>query len=336
MDARLTIFEKVLIANSVIIAGGAVLGTWLTVNFAARFAVGLAVSFFITGVTITLVVNYVLLKFAFHPLFELRSTMEQVQAGNFAARTRSELGDPDIRLLARTFNDTLDRLDSYRRSVSAQILRAQEEERKRIARELHDETSQALTSLMIALEVATDRLPEGADQATEQLRRAKGIVARTLEEVKRVTVELRPTVLDDLGLAPAIRWYVKHYVEPAGLAVSLDIQGLEGRLEAELETAVFRVVQEALTNALRHAHASRVGVELLAENGTLRATIRDDGRGFDPARATGDGDRGLGLVGMRERASLVGGELAITSSPGAGTQVELVAPLNRGSGRAAG
>lgn len=327
VDARFTIFQKVLVASSAIIAAGAAFGYWLTAHYAARSTVGLVVSYLFTGVALTLGLNYTLLVVAFRPLVELRKLMERVEAGDFAARAPEAPGDPDIARLARTTNEMLDRLVAYRRSVSSQILRAQEDERRRIARELHDETSQALTTVMLTLQMARESLGDGQGPAREQLERAAELTARTLEEVKRLTFELRPTILDDLGLVPALRRYTKTVLEPLGLQVTFEALGLDGRLDPELETALFRIVQEALTNVVRHARASRVAIELVAGPGGIRATVADDGIGFEPGDYAGEtGGRGLGLVGMRERAELVGGRLVVRSQPGHGTVVEVEVP----------
>jgi signal transduction histidine kinase len=203
------------------------------------------------------------------------------------------------------------------------LISAQEDERRRIARELHDEAGQALTALILNLEMA-EQAEERADPA--QLRRLRGIAEDTLAELRRLIYDLRPTILDDLGLAAAVRWYVKESVEPQGLAVTMTIDGTDARLPHHLETAVFRIVQEALTNILKHAQAQRADVTIHLRPSDVRVRISDDGRGFDLSAVTTRRDGGLGVMGMRERAELLGGRLEVSSGP-QGTTVEAVIPV---------
>ncbi len=205
------------------------------------------------------------------------------------------------------------------------LITAHEDERRRIARELHDEAGQALTALILNLEVA-----ERAAAPEEQTRlgRLRGIAEDTLGELRKMIYDLRPTILDDLGLAAAIRWYVKEAVEPQGLRVDLSIAGLEQRLPAHMETAVFRIVQEACTNVLKHATASHARVEVTVSGGHITIGVQDDGQGFDPAAIPRSREgRGMGLMGMQERAELLGGTWKVFSRPGSGTRVDVMIPV---------
>ncbi len=240
--------------------------------------------------------------------------------GRVAERTR------DLTALTRELKDR----DERRARLLAKFIRAQEDERKRIARELHDETCQTVAAVSMAADTALTRPP---DPDRGRLREIKALAGRALEEVHRVIYDLRPSVLDDLGLASAVRWYADRHVAPAGIAVRCEIEGLEERLPVEIETAVFRVVQEALTNVVRHARAETVLIQMAREGAQLTIEVEDDGLGFDPASvATPESSgRGLGLLGIRERVELLGGHVTIDSAPGQGTRLAVSVPLPKGS-----
>jgi signal transduction histidine kinase len=206
--------------------------------------------------------------------------------------------------------------DALRRAVAAQEL-----ERQRLARELHDETGQALTSILLglrSLEVAS--VPEDRDEALAALRE---LVVATLHEVRRLAVELRPAALDDFGLLPAVRRLGESTRETTGLDVQVEATLGPKRLAPEVETALYRIVQEALTNVAKHAGARHVSVVLTRKHERVSVVIEDDGKGFDTSAGTGDG---LGLLGMRERVQLLDGTLSVESSVGAGTTLVLELP----------
>ncbi|HEU4382886.1 MAG TPA: ATP-binding protein [Anaeromyxobacteraceae bacterium] len=205
------------------------------------------------------------------------------------------------------------------------VLTAQEDERRRIARELHDETSQSLAVLVMGLDGALAAIRAGQ---TPRLDEVKALAVRTIEEVHRLILDLRPSVLDDLGLLSAIRWYGERYLQPRGISVRCEFEKLERRLPPAFETAVFRVCQEAMTNIARHAEAETVLVQAQVEGDALAVEIEDDGRGFDPAEvARRPGRPHFGLLGIRERVELLGGKLTIDSAPGRGTRLHLEVPL---------
>lgn len=321
---RTPLFIKVLGVNGLIVVVGALGGFAI-----ARFGLNSedVLLFVAAGLVFSFAVNFLLLRVAFGPLFWLQKVMEAVRAGQVTARSPEIPGDPDVRNLTETFNLMLDRLEATR----SQVLRAIEEERKRIARELHDDTSQALTSIIISLEVTEQALPEGSP-LRERIGSIRDYTLRTLEEVRRLTFDLRPSILDDLGLVPAIRWYLKNRLMADRLQADLEVDPRieEIRLPEETEITVFRIVQEALTNVRRHSGATAVKVILKPEPGRLVASVSDNGRGFDPAEILvhDQRGRGLGLLGMRERAALVGGEVRIETSPGLGTAVVVEVPWN--------
>lgn len=338
LNQTLPLFYKVLIANAVLIAAGALAATWALTHFHGPLASGFtpATAVLAAAIGVSILVNYLLMRLAFHPLFNLRDTMEAVQRGQLSARAVEDVPDPDVAGLAATFNMMLDELARHRRSIASVVLRALEEERKRIARELHDETSQSLTNLVIRLEMLMESVDEangdaGRAQLRQDLGRLRDMATMALAETRRLTFDLRPTILDDLGLVPAIRWLLKNKLEPFGVRADLEVTGFEGRLPDDVETTLFRMVQEALSNVIRHAAATKVRVVLKEGREGLSASVEDNGVGFD-VRSIKPNDphgRGLGLFGMRERVELVGGTLEVDSVPGRGTRVLARIPHGR-------
>jgi signal transduction histidine kinase len=228
--------------------------------------------------------------------------------------------DDDVRL-AETFASraavAVELSERVQRDALRRIVAAQELERQRLARELHDETGQALTSILLGLKQL-----EGADssQAVAALRQ---LVVETLQDVRRLAVELRPKVLDDFGLVPALERLTEGFSEQAGIAIDLEAGALTERLRPEVETAIYRIVQESLTNVAKHAGAGRVSILLTMSDGRVKAVIEDDGRGFDPNASP---DAGIGLIGMRERIELLDGKLAVESSETSGTTIAVEVP----------
>ncbi len=327
------IFYKVLLANSLIVVLGAVLGTWLTVKYLGSTPGGsseeLIALFALVGVTLSVLVNFVVLKAAFLPLASLERAVEAVRRGNVRARaSHVAFSDPQIDQLIDTMNSMLDGLESYREQVrllSRQVLTAQEEERQRIARELHDETAQSLTSLLIGLRMLEKcTTPEELAARISELRSQTG---RTLEEVRKMAVDLRPSALDDLGLVAALQWYTDDLARRTQIDVDFRATGLETRLPDDVEVVVYRIIQEALTNVVKHANATHVDVSLARENGIVSASVIDNGCGFNLETVRRSQDRGLGLFGMQERVSLVGGTFRIITQPGQGTRVTISIPL---------
>jgi two-component system sensor histidine kinase UhpB len=327
------IFTKVLVANSAIVVLGAVFGTWLTVQYRQfepdRSSGELVVVFALVGLSLCLLVNVVVLKAAFRPLASLERAIEEVRRGNYTARAAHvAIGDPEVDQVIDTLNAMLDGLERYREQVgwlSRQVLTAQEEERQRIARELHDETAQSLTSLLIGLRmIEKATTPQDISARVAELRAQTG---RTLEEVRKMAVDLRPSTLDDLGLAAALQWYTHDFARRTRTQVRLTANGLNRRLSDDVEVVVYRIVQEALTNVAKHADARSVDVSVTCAQSYLEAAITDDGRGFDVDAIMSSRERGLGLFGMQERVALVGGTLQMSSQPGRGCRVSMSIPL---------
>jgi signal transduction histidine kinase len=230
-------------------------------------------------------------------------------------------------------NAQLTEREAARGQLLRKVITAQEDERKRIARELHDETSQALAVLAMGIEAAQDAMRGGM---TPRLDEVKAVAVRTLEDVHRLILDLRPSVLDDLGLLSAIRWYADRQLATRGIAVRFEFGDLP-RLPPEMETALFRMCQEAMSNVARHAQATAVLVQVGVEGGEVVVDVEDDGRGFElAAAARPEGRRSWGLLGIRERAEILGGTARIESAPGQGTHVEVRIPLSAAPVQAGG
>lgn len=233
--------------------------------------------------------------------------------------------DTDVRL-AETFASraavAVDLSERIARDALKRVVDAQELERRRLARELHDETGQALTSILLGLKTLEETLEAGeARAATARLRE---LVVATLQDVRRLAVELRPSALDDFGLVAALEHLASSFSEQTGIAIDLGVALGTERLPGEVETALYRIVQESLTNVVKHARARHVSIALTRMEGSVTAVVEDDGQGFDPDEAPSGG---FGLIGMRERLALLGGRLRIESSPGAGTTIAADVPL---------
>lgn len=298
---------------------------------------------FIVGILL----SYLLASLLVVPLKQLISGTRAVASGDFSVRvppwSRDELGQ-----LAEAFNFMAGKLAEYKKENLAarselerkekllsqlveKLIYAQEEERKRIARELHDETSQSLTSMKLGLKVIEDAKDIAkARQVAGELREMLGT---TLEEVSALARDLRPSVLDDMGLKAALALYIDKCSTRLDGKIDFHLDGLDGqRFPPYVETAVYRIVQEALTNVMKYARAENISVVVRYREGVLTAIVEDDGIGFCLQEILSGGAvrKGLGLFGMQERASLIGGELEIESSPGEGTTVYLNVPLTGG------
>lgn len=219
------------------------------------------------------------------------------------------------------------------RALANRLTEVQEAERKQLARDLHDHLGQALTAISMNLTALKDELlPNVSPRIRERLAEASALTDQTLEQVRELSLNLRPPMLDDLGLVPTLRWYVKQYAKRLNIETKFEAHGLEERLPPELETALYRMAQEALTNVARHAQASRVQLRLERQGATIVASIEDNGQGFDVAKVTGRKatTHGTGLLGMRERITLLGGHLDIHSQPGHGTRLFVKIPQENG------
>jgi two-component system sensor histidine kinase UhpB len=331
---RVPILYRVLIGNAVVIVVGAVVGTILTRNLALTGAINLILLFSFFGILLSLLVNYLIIKTALRPLHELSDTLDRMRQEKIAMpESLMQFEDPDIQRLVIAINSILGQLEERTvqlRAISERAINAQEEERVRIARGLHDETGQAISMLVIHLERIEKLVPAGGPEAARLAGEARKIAIGLLDDLRKIMWDLRPSILDDLGLVPAIRWYARTNLAEVGVQVDFSDQDEALRLPPHLETTLFRVAQEAVNNILRHAGARNVSIRLTRDAGRILLELRDDGRGFDVQRTAGEAvaRKHLGLLGMQERAALVGGEVTVESAPGEGTRVQAWVPLH--------
>lgn len=267
------------------------------------------------GLAVILAANAFLLRSSLAPLDQLIVSMRRVDPLRRSGRL-DERGNGDLSRVIDSFNAMVDRLESERAAASASALAAQEGERRRIARELHDEIGQSLTVALLSMKRAADRAP--AD-VVDVLYGAQEIVRSCLDEVRGIARRLRPDVLDDLGLSSALSALCSEFSSTAGVGVTRDVDRTLPRLDPDIELVCYRVAQEGLTNIARHAGAHRVGLSLRVHGDSLVLRVSDDGRG-------GVAEDGAGIRGMRERALLVNATLTIESPPGRGTEICLRIP----------
>jgi two-component system, NarL family, sensor histidine kinase UhpB len=274
----------------------------------------------IAGLLVTLLIDLALLALVLAPVRKLAGLMgdiDPMRPGRRASVSRSQWAGDEVSVLAQAFNTMLDRIETERRESARRAIAAQESERLRIARELHDEVGQTLTA--VALQV--ERAASESAAASPAFGEITTVLHSSLDDVRRIVRELRPEALDDLGLTDALIALCLRIERQGSIRVVRELEGNLPSLSAEAELVVYRVAQEALTNALRHSGASQVCLALRRKQGGVLLTVKDDGRGL-----TAEQGRGDGLVGMRERAILIQAELQITGVATGGVAVALTVP----------
>ena len=323
---------KVLLANAVVVTlmtvAGTVIAARYTTSISIYFRYGLTAFLVVTGLAISGVVNFFVLKIALTPLDRLQAALDDARGG----KTNVQIGagaisDKQFDRLAATLNDILNAREENGQQLhhlSQEILQAQEEERQRLARELHDEAAQTLTSLLVYLKLLEKSQDPDEAQRIQNLRK---LTAHALEEVRQVALELRPKILDDWGLEAALGWRVDELSKACSIRANLQVIGMRNRLPRDLELTFYRVAQEAINNIARHSHARHAQIALKREEHYLTLEIKDDGVGFNTTVIQAGRLQELGLLGMRERMALVGGEFVIESEPGKGTRLVARAPL---------
>ncbi|MEW2482039.1 histidine kinase [Mycobacterium sp. NPDC049093] len=309
------LFRRVFLINGLIFTLGTLILAVSPASVSARIKVT-EIPVLAVGLVIILAANAVLLRSSLAPLDRLAASMRRVDPPKRSDRVDGR-GSGDLQHLIESFNAMLDRLETERTTASASALAAQENERQRIARELHDEIGQTLTVALLRLKRVVDRAPESI---RDELADAQEIVRSSLDEVREIARRLRPDALEDLGLHSALNALCTDFGQASGIAVVKHIAPQSGRLKPDVELVCYRIAQESLTNVARHAEAGKVWLDLHTGVTDLTLQIADDGCG-------GVDDEGAGINGMRERALLVNAELSITSPPDGGTEVRLVIPL---------
>jgi signal transduction histidine kinase len=219
--------------------------------------------------------------------------------------------------------------EELRGEMLRRVVAAQEAERQRVARELHDETGQALTAIGLGLRGVGTLLRQDVDKAGSNLRQLEGLVANSLQELQRLIADLRPSHLDDLGLPAALRWYAGEVQNRVPLQINVELNGEPRELPSEVKMALFRVAQEAVTNVIKHACAKNVQIHLTYCDDSVSVQVEDDGCGFNVHRSAKTRRPSWGLLGMEERASLLGGRFLLTSNPNEGTQVQVIIPYRQ-------
>lgn len=237
---------------------------------------------------------------------------------------------PALGALARTYREIGARLETAQqgRGLGLHAIQVQEEERRHLAREIHDGPAQLLNSVVLRIDVCQRLVDHDTDRLKHELTQLKDLVRLSIQDVRKIIFDLRPMALDDLGLVPALRQYLKDYQTRTGIETDFAFYGNDRRYNPAFEVALFRLCQEALTNVAKHAGAARVWVTVETTGGQeIKLTVKDDGVGFDPSAVKPEGNSKFGLVGMRERAELLSGSMEIQSAPGRGTKLVFLFPL---------
>jgi two-component system sensor histidine kinase UhpB len=268
------------------------------------------------GLIAMLMANALLLRVSLAPLRHLSEAMHSVDILAPGARLEPT-GTPEVASVIDTFNATIDRLEAERRSSMRRVLTAQESERRRIAQELHDEIGQNLTAVVLELTRVRERIHDESDALAD----AQELARESLDELGRISYRLRPAALDDLGLASALAALCSGIARRTGVGVRCEVDGELPAVDPQVELALYRIVQEALTNAVRHAECSSVDVAVAHSDGEIRVRVADDGAGLVGAKP------GAGMRGMRERALVIGGSLDVRSHPGEGVEVLVRVPV---------
>lgn len=314
----LALIWRLFLANGAVFALAVLLLAVTPVEISAPLVTLEQLSLLLVGLALMLGLNFILLRRLLAPLRRLTEVMGTIDPDQPGRRLEGiPYDEPRVAALATAFNSMLDRLESERRESARVALAAQEGERLRVARELHDEIGQSLTA-------ATLRAERAADEAGGEWQDIANEIKAALDDVRRIARELRPEALDDLGLHNALITLCSRISAASDLRIERRLEAGLPTLEADVELVVYRIAQESLTNVARHAHARRAIVSLGSAGDRLVLRVEDDGRGLPAELPKGT----AGIGGMRERALLVGGSLKIASEPGEGTIVELEVPIS--------
>jgi two-component system sensor histidine kinase UhpB len=316
-----SLLQRLFYANAavVLVAGALLIFTPVTISAPVTLA---ELVIIVAAVVAMLGTTFFLLRRALSPLRELTALMRSVDPLDPGRRLADVThSDAEVATLVEAFNAMLDRLEQERRGSVRRALAAQEDERSRIARELHDELGQELTAVAMQSERAAQSAPANGQATLEEIAEA---IRQSIDHVRRIARRLRPEALDDLGLVNALISLCRRIGQQSGVRIEPDLANKVPSTSPETEVVIYRVAQESLTNAVRHAQASKITLSLATVDDHITLLVRDDGRGIDAALS---GDT-AGVSGMRERAMLIGARLDIRSQRGAGTEVQLDVPLH--------
>ena len=290
---------------------------------------GPAAGLLAVGLAVSILANVLVVGPAGGVLLEITRAMETMHKGDLGCQVEERRGGAGLRRLTASFNAMCMRLGRESLSYAERQLGSVEEERRRIGRELHDETSQTLAATLVRLDLCDRAIQDhDATAAHAQVVDCKTLIAHTMEEIKLLVYDLRPVMLDDFGLVPTLRWYIQSHLQGAGPAIVTDFDDAGLRVPGHIETALYRVTQEALANAVKHSDATKVHVRLVTKPGFVTLAVIDNGRGFDGGAALYEsGHTGVGLLSIKERVELAGGTVNIESAKGRGTRLYVVIPL---------
>lgn len=330
----LSLLYRLLAVSAIAAAGMALFASWVAAEHIAVRPGGphwpVAILLVGGGLAITLAVAFGMTRIVLRPIRGLEESMIAFGAGDTSVRARQyPFTDTELTRLTEAFNEMADALveeQAKLTEMSSRVIAAQEEERRRLSREIHDSLGQNLTTVLLGLK----RLESAGsvDEVRAALPPLRSRLGSSIEGLRGLARALRPSVLDDLGLAAAIRSSVSEFEEATPITVELDVGALEARVPGDAEIVLYRVFQEAMINVTRHAHATRARVCASREAGRVRLSVADDGAGFDASSSRAGGHGGVGLFSMAERLALVGGTLRVDSAPGRGTTVIAEVPLN--------
>jgi two-component system sensor histidine kinase UhpB len=329
------ILYRIAIGNAFVIAIGAIGGTYVTRLLADQAADWWLILFFLAiGTTLAVLINFWIIKNALRPLTDLSVLVDKVQEGQtYIDPHYLQPTDPDINQMAAALDSLVRQLNDRNmelQALSEHAINALEEERQQIALTLHDDTGQSLSLLIINLESLEAQLPADEEVLLAKIGETRQFAQEALTNLRQIVYGLRPSILDDLGLIPAIRWYARTNLEKAGILVEINANGEVEPLPSQLKSTLFRITQEAINNILRHSHAQNVNISLAHQGENIVLEVADDGRGFDPNSVKEEALQlhHIGILGMQERAELVGGRTKLFSKPGSGTRIVISVPCH--------
>ena len=332
---RTPILYRIAIGNGFVIAIGAIGGTYITRLLADQAADWWLILVFLgIGTILSVTINFWIIKNALRPLNELSSLVDRVEKDHSQIDPQYlEATDPEIYQLASALDSLVTQLNERNQELQAlseHSINALEEERRRIALTLHDDTGQALSTLIINLERLENKIPNEEMELRQKLAVSRSLAQESLANLRVIVYGLRPAILDDLGLVPAIRWYARTNLEEAGIMVEINANGEAQPIPPQVKSTLFRIAQEAINNIVKHSNANQVEIKLSQREKNIQLEVKDDGQGFnlDSVRHEAVSLQQLGLIGIEERAELIGGDAQFMSEPGVGTQILVRVPIS--------